>query len=172
MPNLGPGVANNVAVTPVPVQVFTPTPGAAATCQVSNPGPGTAYIGGPGVTPFSGFPIPPGNHPVHLQSVNSNLYACSGVNAVGALGTLTGAAPAGVTLLTVATAGVTAGTYFRLGNGPAAMEYLNAASVTGAGTPWTVTTSTATLYDHAASVTVATNVVPAGNTLTVTAGVV
>jgi hypothetical protein len=171
MPYYGPGIPNNISVTPVATQVFTPTSGAAATCRITNPGPGTAYIGGVGVTPFNGLPVLPGNRPVQLQNVNASLYACSGVVSVGALGTLAGASTAGSLLFTVATAGVTAGTYIRLGNG-SAMEYLSVASVTGAGTPWTATTSTGSLYDHAASCTVATNVVPAGNTLTVSAGVV
>ena len=171
MPNLGPGVPNNVSATPVPLLVFTPTPSVPATCRFYNPGSATIYIGGANVSPFNGLPILPGNRPLELQNVNVNLYACSGVNSIGATGTLTGAAPAGVTLLTVATAGVTAGTYIRVGSGTG-MEYLFVSSVTGASTPWSATTSTATLYDHAASVTVATNVVAAAGPLSVSAGVV
>lgn len=172
MPNFPPGTPNNVSVTPVPLQVFTPTPGVQASCRLYNPGPGTAYVGGANVSPSNGLPIPPGNRPVELQNINVNLYACSGNNGQAATnGTLTGAAPAGVTLLTVATAAVTANTYIRVGNGTGT-EYLYVASVTGSSTPWTATTSSATLYDHATGVTVATGVIAASTPLSVQAGVV
>ncbi len=171
MPYLGPGVPANTSVTPLPALVFTPTPGAAATCRIANPGSSVIYIGGPNVSPVNGIPVLPGNRPIELQNVNVSLYACSGVGAANAgNATLSGRNDAGSTLFTVATAAPTAGTYVRVGS-ITGVEYLYVSSFTGAGTPWTVTTSTASVYDHATGSTVATvNAVP--GPLLVTAGVV
>lgn len=171
MPNLGPGVPNNVSVTPIPLLVFTPTPNVPASCRFYNSGSSVAYIGGPNVSPVNGLPILPGNRPVELQNVNVNLYACSGVNSVANTGTLSAATGAGTTSLTVATAAPTVGTYLRVGNGTG-VEYLFVTAVSGAATPWTATTSTATLYDHASGATVATVTSAAPGPLSVTAGVV
>ncbi|SRR6266568_76936 len=166
MPNLGPGVPNNVVATPAPLLVFTPTPGAAASCRFVNLGSSTAYIGGPGVSPGNGLPLAPGNRPVDLQTANVNLYACSGVSGVIATTTLTAAAvAAGATSFTVAAA-VTAGTYLRVGNSTG-VEYVLASSVAS---NTVVTTGTPIVYDHAASATVAT-VTPAATPLTISAGV-
>jgi hypothetical protein len=171
MPYLGPGLSNNVNVTPAPVQVFTPTPGAAASCRFANLGSGVVYVGGANVSPVNGFPIYPGNRPVTLPNVGVNLYACSGVGIVNAgNATLSAVTPAGTTSLTVATAAPTAGTYIRVGNGTG-VEYLSVVSFTGSGTPWTATTSTATVYDHVTGATVAT-VAAVPGLLSVTAGVV
>lgn len=172
MPNLGPGVPNNVNVTPIPTQVFTPVTGVASTCRFYNPGPGVAYVGGANVSPVNGIPILPGNRPIELQNVNVNLYACSGVSLVNTSGnaTLSALNAAGSTTFTVATNAPTASTYVRLGSGTS-LEYLYVSSFTGAGTPWTATTSTASLYDHISGSTMATcTATPL--TLVVTAGVV
>lgn len=171
MPNLGPGVPNNVSVTPIPLLVFTPTPSVPASCRFYNPGPGVAYIGGANVSPVNGLPILPGNRPLELQNVNVNLYACGGVNSVASTGTLSAANAAGSTSWTVATAAPTVGTYIRVGNLPG-VEYLFVTAVTGASTPWTATTSTGSLYDHASGATVATVTSLAVGPLSVTAGVV
>lgn len=164
MPNLPPGSPNNVSVTPAAMLVFTPTPSVQASVRFYNAGSGTAYVGGTGVTPGSGFPIPPGNRPLELQNINTNLYACSGIQSVGATTTLSGAAAAGATTFTVASA-VVVGAWLRVGNGTG-VEYVQVASGTG-----TVTTSSALLYDHAASATVAT-VTASPTPLSVQAGVV
>lgn len=172
MPYLGPGVPANASVTPIPTLVFTPTPNAAATCRLSNPGSATVYVGGANVSPVNGFPIPPGNRPVELNNVGVSLYACSAVASVNSSGhaTLSALNAAGSTLFTVATAAPTAGTYVQLGSGTS-LEYLFVSSFTGAGTPWTVTTSTASLYDHISGSTMAT-VVAVPGPLNVSAGVV
>lgn len=171
MPNLPPGSPNNVSVTPIPLQVFTPTPSVPSSCRFYNSGSGVVYIGGANVSPVNGLPILPGNRPVELQNVNVNLYACSGVNGVAATGTLSGAPAAGTTSLTVATVAPTANTYIRVGSSTG-VEYLFVTAVSGAATPWTATTSTATLYDHASGTSVATVVNTSSGPLSVTAGVV
>lgn len=170
MVNLPPGSPNNVNVTPIPLQVFTPTPNVQASCRFYNPGPGVVYVGGANVSPSNGIPILPGNRPVELQNVNVNLYACSGFSSVNAGGGITSAVnAAGSTLFTVTTHAPTANTYIQLGNGTS-LEYLFVSSFTGAGTPWTVTTSTGSLYDHVASSTLSTiNAVP--GPLSIQAGV-
>lgn len=154
MPNFPPG--SPVVATPVPVAalVFTPTPTVQASVRISNPGPGTVYVGGANVQPNNGFPVLPGNRPIELQNVNVSLYACCGVNGIGAPGTVSSATSAGVTGLTVATVAPTAGTYILYGNGTS-VEYLSVSAVTGSASPWTATTS-ATRLDHAANSTVAT----------------
>lgn len=164
MPNFPPGSPNNVNVTPAASLVFTPTPGVQASVRFWNPGSGTTYVGGPGVTPGNGLPILPGNRPVELQNVNVSLYACSGITSVGAATTVSGAVAAGATTFTVASA-VTVGAWLRIGNGTG-VEYVQVSAGTG-----TVTTSSALLYDHAASATVAT-VTASPGPLSVQAGVV
>jgi hypothetical protein len=171
MPNLGAGVAANTYVTPIPTQIFVPTPSGTATCRISNPGPATIYIGSSQVSSVNGFPVPPGNKPVELNNVGVNLYACSGAGVVNSGGaTLSALNGAGATLFTVATHAPTASTYVQLGSGTS-LEYLYVSSFTGAGTPWTVTTSTASLYDHISGSTMATLTVT-GNAIYVQAGVV
>src|SRR5690349_19862687 len=103
MPTLPPG--SPVVATPVPVAalVFTPPPSVPATVRISNPGPGVVFVGGANVQPNNGMPIYPGNRPITLQNMNVSLYACSGVNGIGAPGTVATATAAGVTSLTVAT---------------------------------------------------------------------
>lgn len=154
--NFPPGSPNNLSVTPVPVQVFTPNPSAQASIRIFNAGSSVVYVGGANVSPLSGFPVLPGNRPVDLQNVNVNVFMCSGASVVAATGTISAATAAGNNSWTVATlnpGGV--GGYIRLGNLPGA-EYLQIATTTGAVSPWTITTTTNSLYDHAASATVAT----------------
>jgi hypothetical protein len=171
MPSFPPGTPNNVSVTPIPLQVFTPTPGVQASCRFWNPGSGIVYVGGANVSPANGLPIIPGNRPVDLQNVNVNLYACAGVGAVATTGALSAANAAGATSWTVTTAAPTVGTYIRVGNGTG-VEYLYVTAVSGAATPWTATTSTASLYDHASGSSVATVVNSFPGPLSVQAGVV
>ena len=173
MPYLGAGVANNAPVTPIPTAVFTPTPGVAATCRFYNPGGNVVYIGGANVSPVNGLPILPGNRPLELQNANTTLYACCGVGyANPGNGTLLARTDAGSTLFTVTTAAPTAGTYVRVGSGTG-VEYLYISTVVAVGgTPYTVTTSTASLYDHAVATTVATLTNIYGGSVTASAGVV
>jgi hypothetical protein len=145
MPNLGPGVDQHINLTPVGVQVFTPTPGAPATVRLSNEGSGgTVYIGGAGVSPASGFPLLPGNVPVKLQNVNVNLYACSGYSTTAAATTLTAPANAGATSLAVTSGtGTVTGAYVLVGTG-AGSELVQ---ITAGGGTATLTV-TPLLYDH------------------------
>ncbi len=171
MPNLGPGVPANTSVTPVATLVFTPTPGVAASCRISNPGPGIVYLGGPNVSPGNGFPVLPGNRPIQLQNVGVPLYACSGVGAIGAAGTTAAVNAAGSTLFTVATVSPTVGTYMKLGSG-SSVEYVLVSGTVGlGGSPWTVTTS-ASVYDHVSGSTAATVLTAYPGPLLVSAGVV
>jgi hypothetical protein len=170
MPTLPPGSANVVNATPVAAVAFVPNPSATATVRFANLGNGTMYVGGIGVTPFNGLPVPPGNRPVELQNISGTLYTCCGVNSVASTGTLSAANAAGATSWTVATAAPTVSTYIRVGNGNSA-EYLYVTAVTGAVTPWTATTSTASIYDHASGATVATVVSAQLGPISVQAGV-
>lgn len=169
MPNLGSGVPNNVSVTPVPLQVFTPTPSVQASCRFYNPGPSVVYIGGSNVSPSTGLPVLPGNRPVELQNVNVNLYACSGTSSQVATTTISGASAAGTTGFTVAAslASMIVGAFVQVGNGTSA-EWLQVVTVSASGL--TITT-TKTLYDHATGNTIATVAATPGP-LSVTAGVI
>lgn len=156
MPNLGPGVPNNVSVTPVPLLVFTPTPNVTATARFFNPGSSTVYIGGANVSPLSGIPVRPGNRPVELANVNVSLYACSGYSTITLSGTTsTTALTNGGTAFTMTSgASLATSAYFALGSGTG-IEYLQVSSVSTNGAT-VLSTTTPFLYDHAASVTVST----------------
>lgn len=169
MPTLPPGSPVVATPTPVAALVFTPTPTVQASVRIANPGPGTVYVGGANVQPNNGFPILPGNRPIELQNINVSLYACCGVNAVGAPGTVATATAAGTTSLTVATVSPTVGTYMLYGNGTS-VEYVSVTAVSGASTPWTATTS-ATRFDHAANSTAATVLAITTGPVTFQAGV-
>lgn len=166
MPQFPPGTPNNVSVTPVPLQVFTPTPGVTSSVRFYNPGPATVYVGLANVSPVNGLPIAPGNRPVELQNANTTLYACSGYSSAGATTTLSAATTAGSTTFTPGTL-LTAGSYYRIGNATG-VEFVQAASVSASSA---VTTTTPLLYDHATGATVATLTVVPGP-LSVQAGVV
>ena len=166
MPNLGPGVPNNVNPLVTPTWVFTPTPLAAATVRISNNSGNTVYIGGSNVSQFNGLPLPPGNRPVELQNCPFTLYTCSGVFGSGTAPVTNAALAAGVTTFTVTTTGLAAGPAI-LGNGTA-QEVVNIASIASS---TVVTLSVATLMDHVTAATVATAVARPAS-ITVTAGVV
>lgn len=168
MPFLGAGVDQHVNPSVTPTWIFTPTPNAPATVRLINEGSNTVYVGQSNVSPFNGFPIPPNSKPFQLQNVLTTLYACSGVTANAASSTLNGAVAAGSTVLTLVTAAsFVVGSTAVIGNTGKGQEV---ATVTGT-TATALTLSTATLYDHATGVTVATGtVVP--TQLRVTAGVV
>jgi hypothetical protein len=168
VPTLPPGAPNNVSVTPIGLLVFTPTPGVQASIRVWNPGSSVVYIGGPSVTPVTGFPILPGNRPINIQNVGVPIYACSGVSSFAGSGNVVAATVAGVTSLTVATVQPAAGSYIKYGNGNS-IEYVQVnGAITGAG-PWTVPT-TATQLDHGANSTAATATATPGP-LSIQAGV-
>jgi hypothetical protein len=121
MTNLGPGVQADYNPTVTPQWVFTPTPGTQASVRLFNEGNvNPVYVGGPGVTQYTGLPILPGNRPIELQNINQQLYAVSGVTAPIVRGTVgASAATAGTTALTLTAAvpaGLAAGTYVLIGN--------------------------------------------------------
>jgi hypothetical protein len=167
MPNFGPGVPQNLNPAVTPTWVFTPTPLAAATVRIANNGTSTVYLGGVNVSPFNGFPLPPGCRPVELQNCPFTIYTCSNAFGTGATKVVNAnALPAGTTTFTVTTSGLAAGPLI-LGN-VGAQEVVNIASVASS---TVITLSTGTLYDHVASATVQTAVAQPTN-ITVTAGVV
>ena len=139
--------------TPLPTAVFvSPTgTGVNPVCILKNESPSTTlFVGLSACTPNTGLPLPP-NESVKLNAANSNLYACSNWSAGAAAATAsTGVATAGTTSWTVASGGmpnIPVGTYFTIGSGTG-QEVLNVA--TSASTT-TITTTTASLFDHAAS---------------------
>lgn len=167
MPYYGPGIPVNTVPTVTPALVFTPTPGVAATCRISNNGTNTVYIGGANVSPFNGIPLAPGNRPIELQNCPFTIYTCSNVQGTGATKVVNAnALPAGTTTFTVTTSGLAAGPLI-LGN-VGAQEVVNIASIASS---TVLTLSNATLYDHVASSTVQTAVAFPSN-VTVSAGVV
>lgn len=168
MPNLGPGVPQNLNPTVTPNWIFTPTPNAPATLRISNNSGNFVYLGGSNVSQFNGFPLPPNSKPIEIQNVNitGSLYACSGVFQSGTAPVTNAALAAGVTTFTVTTTGLAAGPAI-LGNGTA-QEVVNIASVASS---TVVTLSVATLMDHVTAATVATAVARPAN-ITVYAGVV
>lgn len=169
MPQFPPGVPNNVSVTPVAIQVFTPNPATNSSCRFYNPGLATVYVGGPKVSPINGLPIAPGNRPVELQNVNTNLYACSGFSSVIATTTTGAAYSASTTTVVVAgsLASMVVGVYLQIGDTGTGVEYVQVQTVS---TSALTVGTTALLYDHASGVTVSTlNVTP--GPLSVQAGV-
>ena len=142
-----------VNTTPLPVAVFvTPTgTGVNPVCRLKNESPsGTLFVGLSACTPSTGLPVPP-NTQIELPNASSTLYACSNWSAGTASATASAsAATAGTTSWTVASGGmanIPVGTYFVIGSGTTA-EVLNVA--TSASTT-TITTTTASLFDHTVS---------------------
>ena len=139
--------------TPLPVAVYvTPTgTGVNPVCRLKNESPSqTLFVGLSACTPNTGIPLPP-NTQIELPNASSTLYACSNWSAGTASATASAsAATAGTTSWTVATGGmpnIPVGTYFLIGSGTG-QEALNVA--TSASTT-TITTTTGSLFDHAAS---------------------
>ncbi len=120
MPNLGAGVDQHVNPAVTPTWVFTPTPSASSTVRFFNEGSNPVYIGGPGVTQYTGLPLYPGNRPVELQNANATMYAAAPVTAPVVRGTVGATAyTAGTTAITLTAAvpaGLAAGTYVLIGN--------------------------------------------------------
>lgn len=165
MPNLGPGIPQNLTPAVTPTWVFTPTPGVTASVRISNNGGNTVYLGGPNVSPFNGLPLPPGCRPVELQNCPFTVYTCAGVSGQGTTKVVNAnALPAGTTTFTVTTTGLVAGPLI-LGN-LGSQEVVNIASIASS---TVITLSNATLYDHTVSATVQTAVAQSSS-LTVSAG--
>ena len=144
---------SSVNTTPLPSTVFvSPTgTGVYPSCRLKNESPSqTLFIGLSACSPNTGLPLPP-NTQIELAPANKSIYACSNWAAGTAAATAgTGVATAGTTSWTVASGGmanIPVGTYFLIGSGTG-QEALNVA--TSASTT-TITTTTASLFDHAAS---------------------
>ena len=142
-----------VNTTPLPVAVFVAPTGTGVypVCRLKNESSsGTLFIGLSACTPNTGIPLPP-NSQIELPAANQTLYACSNWAAGTASATASAsAATAGTTSWTVASGGmanIPVGTYFLIGSGTG-QEALNVA--TSASTT-TITTTTGSLFDHAAS---------------------
>ena len=176
MPNLGAGVDQHVNTAAVPTWVYNAPAYVAgsnfqATLRLYNEGTNTIFVGGANVTPFNGFPIPPGSKPVEIQNVTGTVYTCSNsfvtgsATAAATLGTGTGIATVGTTKLTVTTAaGIQAGQSIIIGTA----SNVEPAVVLSIATT-VITLANPTLYYHAVGdvMTVATTTI---GQLRVTAG--
>lgn len=152
MPYLGAGVDQQISPLPVPTWIFTPTPGVAGpSVRVYNQGSSVVFVGGANVSPFNGLPIYPGNKPTEFANMPQTLWTCANAVPAGGSSTLSAAAvAAGSTTFTTAAApnaGLSAGATFILGTAPA-QEVLTVASTSASSV---ITTTTKSLYDHAAS---------------------
>ena len=140
--------------TPLPVTVFTSPTGTGVypVCRLRNESPGqTLFVGLSACTPNTGIPLPP-NAAIELSPVNKSIYACSNWAAGTAAATASTSASAsvGTTSWTVASGGmanIPVGTYFLIGVGTG-QEALNVATSVST---TTLTTSTGSLFAHAAS---------------------
>lgn len=139
--------------TPLPTQVYVAPTGTGVnpSCIIQNISPSqTLFIGLSATTPNTGLPLPP-NAQIKLPAAPKSLYASSNWSAGAALATASAsAATAGTSSWTVASGGmanIPVGTYFLIGSGTGqeALCVATSASTT------TITTTTASLFDHAAS---------------------
>jgi hypothetical protein len=172
MPTLPPGTDQTVNPGVTPTWVFSPVSAQNTTLRLLNTGSSVVWAGGVNVSPFNGFPIPPGSRPVQLQNVGYTVYTCANVTPDGAGHTLAASAlPAGSTAFTVSASvsTITAGTVVLLG--AAGSQEVVSVKATGGATTTTFTLATATLYDHVASSPATLATAQAGQ-IRVTAGVV
>lgn len=117
--NLPPGTDQSVNPAVTPTWAFTPPSSAAANVAFTNTGRYTAYVGGAGVTQYTGLPVPPGGR-IELRNAAQTLYLASGVTSPAVQGTVGATAyTAGTTAITLTAAvpaGLAAGTYVLIGN--------------------------------------------------------
>ena len=138
--------------TPLPTTVFVvPTgTGVYPVCRLRNESNVTMFVGLSACTPNTGIPLPP-NAQIELANANVSVYACSNWAAGTAAATASAsAATAGTNSWTVASGGmanIPVGTYFLIGSGTGqeALCVATSASTT------TITTTTASLFEHNAS---------------------
>jgi len=139
--------------TPLPTAVFVTPTGAGVNplCILKNESPSqTLFVGLSACTPNTGIPLPP-NESVRINTASQTLYACSNWSAGTAAATASAsAASAGTSSWTVASGGmanIPVGTYFLIGSGTGqeALCVATSASTT------TITTTTASLFEHNAS---------------------
>ena len=139
--------------TPLPVTVFTTPTGTGVNplCILKNESPSqTLFVGLSACTPNTGVPVPP-NAELRLPTATKSVYACSNWSAGTAAATAgTGVSTVGTTSWTVASGGmanIPVGTYFVIGltTGAEVLSVATSASTTS------ITTTTGSLFDHAAS---------------------
>ena len=142
-----------VNTTPLPTTVFVAPTGTGVypVCRLRNESPSqTLFVGLSACTPNTGVPLPP-NTAIELAAANQSIYACSNWSAGTASATASAsAATAGTSSWTVASGGmanIPVGTYFVIGTGTGA-EVLNVATSVNT---TTITTTTASLFEHNAS---------------------
>jgi hypothetical protein len=182
MPNLGPGVDNHVNLTFTPTVVFVPTPNQPTVARIYNEGRTLVYIGGAGVSQYTGLPLPPGSKPIEIMNPVGNIYAVS-YGALGAIMNTVGVsltqtnqmvpnnATSTVTTTTAYANTLAPGTIFAIGNTVNSynLEFATvASSVLTNGTAFTAALN----YPHAASVEGIYPVVATYGQVRVTAGVV
>jgi hypothetical protein len=146
MAYFGPGVPNNVNLTPTAMLVFTPNPSANSTVRIVNQGSSTVYVGGANVSANSGIPVAPLAR-IELPVMNTSLYAAGSYGPSTASSTTLAAATTAATTAITTAASVPTGSTLLIGNG-SGTEF---ATVTVGGT--TVGTSPL-LYDHASGAAV------------------
>jgi hypothetical protein len=176
MPNLGAGVDQHVNTTALPTWVYqapayiSGSP-VLSSLRLYNEGTNVLFVGGANVSPFNGFPIPPGSKPVEIQNASGTIYTCGNsiVGANTAAGTASAAVAAGASSIPVSSysTAITIGSTIIYGAGASAAGY--EVLVVSATAATTITTSTPLLYDHATAVkfTLATTTI---GQLRVTAG--
>jgi hypothetical protein len=139
--------------TPLPQAVFVAPTGTGVypVAILKNESPSqTLFVGLSACTPNTGIPVPP-NARIDLSPVGGTVFSCSNWAAGTAAATAsTGVATVGTTSWTVASGGmpnIPVGTYFVLGltTGAEVLKVATSASTT------TITTSTGSLFAHAAS---------------------
>ena len=146
----------------LPAFVFQPLTGPGTipqTCKVTNLSPVSLYAGPraalqtPGALPAG---IPPGGH-LYLQACTAAVYMAGPYSPGTVTATLTAApATAGSTAITLSAtvaSSFAAGTSILLGNAATSRELLVVASTSASSV---ITTTSPTLYDHAASSTIST----------------
>lgn len=154
------------AVSAAPVQIYVPPANGSPTAFLTNAGPAVVYLGGAGVTPNNGVPLPPGQS-IDIARMTYALYAASSFATTATATTTTAAANSGATSLALTSGTGTAnGQTVLVGSGSAAETVT---IVSGGGT--TTLTTTALQYDHksGAAVTVVTSY---GSSVNVVAGTV
>lgn len=145
-----------VNTTPLPTQVFVAPTGTGVNpfCILKNESPSqTLFVGLSACTPKTGIPLPP-NTRIELANATSGLYACSNWVVGTQLATTSSSAyTAGTIQFTTsasALASLPVGTYFVVGGTTNASQQEVLCVATSVSTT-VLTTTTGSLFDHAAS---------------------
>lgn len=154
------------AVSAAPIQIYVPPASGSPTAFLSNIGPAVVYLGGAGVTPNNGVPLPAGQS-IDIARMTYALYAASSYNTTATATTTTAAAASAATSLAITSGtGTVNGQTVLVGTGSAS----EVVTITAGGGTTTLTV-TALQYDHksGAAVTVVTS---NGSSVNVVAGTV